>query len=450
MKVGRVIVVGGGAAGLAAAYTLRKHGIEPLLLEAGDKAGGRLAGDRVDGFSLDTGADFFCSSYDVTFRMCEELGIRLIDSHMTLGWYSGGRWSSTSPVRSIGSLIGILPAFWRLGALSPAFLRMAGTIARRPKHHNFSSECRLAEIDGEENFGDYLDRLGASETLRKTLKGFLEMTMGHIETASVPYMGAYLSEMVMKADKIAVPENGAGALADALADSCSDAIRLSAPVRRVVLEDGAAKRVILDDGPIEADAVICAVPASKAADLVPGLPAPVRQALGMVKYSVGCRVVIGLDRPPLPPGWHGVLYPEDETPLLLDRSINLPACAPPGKSTLDLLVGRERAEELLPLSDDEIKRRMLSDVRRNPPPGSSLPGDDEGLFTRVYRWPEAVCIAPPGMFRAMAEVPAQLKPAADNLFLAGDYMRIPCVNGALASGVGAADAVAEYLASRPQ
>ena len=37
-----------------------------------------------------------------------------------------------------------------------------------------------------------------------------------------------------------------------------------------------------------------------------------------------------------------------------------------------------------------------------------------------------------------------------NLFLAGDYMRMPSVNGALASGVDAAEEVAEMFSSRPE
>ena len=156
-------------------------------------------------------------------------------------------------------------------------------------------------------------------------------------------------------------------------------------------------------------------------------------------------MVIGLDHPPLPPGWHGALYPEDDTPLLLDRSINLPSCAPPGKSTLDLLVGRDRAEELIPLDDEVIKRRMLGDVHRNPPPGSRLPGDDEGLFWRVYRWEEAVCMGPPGMFTAVAEARHRLGRDIPNLFLAGDYTRVPSVNGALASGIVAAKEVLGLL-----
>ena len=136
------------------------------------------------------------------------------------------------------------------------------------------------------------------------------------------------------------------------------------------------------------------------------------------------------------------------SPLLLDRCAFLPACAPPGKSILDLLIGRERAKELIPLDDDEIKRQLLGAARRKAPPGSSLPGDDEGLFFRVYRWEQALCMGAPGMLAAMANVPGQLAGRIDNLVLAGDYTRVPSVNGALASGCSAGMQAADMLASR--
>ena len=92
---------------------------------------------------------------------------------------------------------------------------------------------------------------------------------------------------------------------------------------------------------------------------------------------------------------------------------------------------------------------MLGAVRRKAPPGSALPADDEGLFYRVYRWEEALCMGSPGMLATMANVPKQLAGRIDNLFLAGDYMRVPSVNGALASGVGAAEGVSALFDSRP-
>ena len=86
-----------------------------------------------------------------------------------------------------------------------------------------------------------------------------------------------------------------------------------------------ATNVVVDGETIEADAVICATTATMALEIIPALPEPLRQVLSKIVYSVGVRVVMGLDHHPLPPGWTAVLYPEDETPLLLDRSSYLSA-----------------------------------------------------------------------------------------------------------------------------
>ena len=445
----RVVIVGGGAAGLAAAWTLKKRGLEPVLLEANDRAGGRLAGETTDGFLVDAGADFFCSSYDVAFQICEELGVPLARSEMKLGWHRNGRWATTTPGLSVANLIRNLPAARSLGLLSPRSVwpahRLFSGIFRQAAQLHFSSDGKLAELDGDETFGAYLDRIGTPEPMKVSLKGFLEMTMGHVELSGQAYMRTYLAEMLLNADRLRVPEEGAASLASALADACGDAVRVSTAVSRVEVWQGSVTRVMTDEGPIEADAVVCAVPATKVPTLIPELPAPVRDALGKVTYSSGCRVVIGLDHPPLPPGWHGALYPEDDTPLLLDRSINLPATVPPGKNTLDLIVGRDRAQEILSLDDAEIIRELLRDVRRVPPPGSNLPGDGEWIFARVYRWREAVCMGLPGMFSAIADMRRHVGHEIRNLFFAGDYMGTPSVNGALASGVDAAGAVARFL-----
>ncbi len=314
---------------------------------------------------------------------------------------------------------------------------------------SFAGDSPIAEIDDAESFGEYLERLGVPERLRVTLRAPLDMILGDPMPAGQALMRAYIGETMLHSGRVSMPERGIGSLSEALAKVCADAIRVSTHVRRIVVADGKATGVAVDGETIEADAVICAVPGTKVTGLIPELPAEPRRALGTVSYSTGCRVVMGLDRSPLPPGWHGALHPEDDdTPLLLARSVFLPACAPPGKGILDLLIGRDRARELIPLEDEEIKRELLGAARRKAPPGSALPGDDEGLFYRVYRWEEALCMGTPGMLAAMAKVPGQLAGRIDNLFLAGDYMAVPSVNGALSSGQSAATQVADLLATR--
>ena len=453
MSTQRVVIVGGGFAGLSAAYTLMKRGITPLLLEAGERVGGRGSGERVDGFSLDMGAFVFTSTYDTAFRLCEELGLPLVPSQMKFGHRRGGRWVTTTPDQSFWNIVRQLPSAMAMGFLSPSGMRASFKVMRQlyreAEHMSFASDSPLAQIDDDESYGEYLKRMRVPEKLQTTLGGPLEMVLGDPMPAGQALMRAYIGETMLSSGRVYMPERGIGSLSAALGEVCSEAIRTSTPVRRIVVADGRAKGVVVDGESIEADAVICAVPGTKVTGLVPDLPEATRQALSTVSYSTGCRVVIGMDRPPLPPGWHGALFPEDDdTPLLLNRSAFLPACAPAGKSILDLLIGRDRAKELIPLDDDEIKRRMLGAARRKAPPGSALPGDDEGLFYRVYRWEEALCMGTPGMLAALAEVPGQLAGSIGNLFLAGDYMGIPSVNGALSSGQKAATEAAELLTRR--
>lgn len=452
MNSRRVVIVGGGAAGLSAAYTLKKRGFTPMLLEADEQVGGRMGGERVNGFSTDKGADFFPESYDVTFELCEELGLPLTRVRMDIGWYRHGRWVVTTPLVSLKSVIrNIMPfrtlEFLSLRGIWPT-LKLARSIRGDASYLNYASDHRIAELDGAEaeTYGEYLDRLGIPDRLRVTLEGFLKLTMGDVEQFGATWIRAFLGEVLLKNDRLFAPEEGCSALARALAEECGDGIRVSTPVKRVIIEDGSATGVVTDDGRIEADAVICAVPAPKAVDIIPDLPPMIREALGAVRYSRGVRVVVGLDHRPLPPGWSAVLYPEDDTPSLLDRSTYLPRCAPPGKSMLDLWVGEDRAEDLFPLDDEEITRQLLADARRRSPPESTIPQEDEVLFSRVYRWNEAVCKGQPGMFQAILEMRGQLNKHVANLFFAGDYMRSPIVNGAVASGISAADEAATLLA----
>ena len=453
MGTQRVVVVGGGFAGLSAAYTLKKRGITPLVLEALDRAGGRGKGEEVDGFALDMGAFVFTSSYDTAFGMCAELGLPLVRSNMKFGHYRNGRWVTTTPEQSLWNFVRHLRTAITMGFGSPAGMR-AGSKVMRQIHRqsdylSFASDSPLAEIDDDESFGDYLKRLDVPRSLQLTLSGPLEMVLGDPEPAGQALMRAYIGETMLSSGTVYMPERGIGSFNSALVAACSDTVRVSTPVRRIVAADGAVTGVVTDGETIEADAVICAVPGTKVGGLIPDLPEETRLALSTVSYSTGCRVVIGLDRSPLPAGWHGALFPEDDdTPLLLDRSAFLPDCAPAGHSLLDLLIGRDRAKELIPLDDEEIKRQLLGAARRHAPPGSALPSDDEGLFFRVYRWEEALCMGSPGMLAAMTKIPGQLAGNIDNLFLAGDYMGIPSVNGALSSGQDAANRVADLLASR--
>jgi phytoene dehydrogenase-like protein len=58
-----VVIIGGGLAGLTAAVALHRAGRKPIVLEASDRVGGRVRTDKVDGFTLDHGFQVLLTAY---------------------------------------------------------------------------------------------------------------------------------------------------------------------------------------------------------------------------------------------------------------------------------------------------------------------------------------------------------------------------------------------------
>ena len=66
-----VIVIGAGLSGLACALRLQQGGLTPLVLEAADRPGGRIATDRLDGFRLDRGFQVLQTWYPQARRLLD-------------------------------------------------------------------------------------------------------------------------------------------------------------------------------------------------------------------------------------------------------------------------------------------------------------------------------------------------------------------------------------------
>jgi phytoene dehydrogenase-like protein len=72
-----VIIVGGGLAGLACANELKTIGIPFILLEASDRAGGRIRTDLVDGYLLDRGFQVLLTAYPEARHCLDYPALRL-------------------------------------------------------------------------------------------------------------------------------------------------------------------------------------------------------------------------------------------------------------------------------------------------------------------------------------------------------------------------------------
>ena len=67
----RVLIVGGGLAGLACGVRLQEAGAQPLIVEASDDVGGRVRTDMVDGFRLDRGFQVYLDAYPEAGRLLD-------------------------------------------------------------------------------------------------------------------------------------------------------------------------------------------------------------------------------------------------------------------------------------------------------------------------------------------------------------------------------------------
>lgn len=72
----RVVIIGGGMAGLAAAYECnRTDGVEWELRESNDRLGGKVITEHIDGFIIEGGPDSFITQKPAALELCRELGL---------------------------------------------------------------------------------------------------------------------------------------------------------------------------------------------------------------------------------------------------------------------------------------------------------------------------------------------------------------------------------------
>ena len=77
----RIAVIGGGIAGLSAAYHLqegaRQTGVslDSTLIESGSRLGGKIVTDREAGFAVEGGPDSFLTQKPWAVELCKKLGI---------------------------------------------------------------------------------------------------------------------------------------------------------------------------------------------------------------------------------------------------------------------------------------------------------------------------------------------------------------------------------------
>ena len=454
----KVVVIGAGTSGLAAAHTLlkRRDELDVTVLEAADRSGGRMGGDEVDGFSIDRAASLFLQSYATARRLAGDLGVALKESPHTKGGYvySHGGFRQVYAGGTVRQRLATARTLLSFRLLSPRGLMQFARFFKQSRAQCAALDIddleKLLPLDRAESFQDYMDANGMGAYLRQWVTNDLRAyTGGGPDQSGVASSMALLWNFSLNpAERVSLPATGVGSFGTALAEACADRIRLSTPAERIVIEQGAVSGVLAEDGTrFPADAVVCCTPATVLSRIGRDLPAEVREVLGQVTYSACCKVVVALDFELLPASAYAAVFPRGSgTPLvaLENTKAVAPAAVPAGKGLYHCLVTEDDARALFPLSDAEIAERVVGEIRRFFPRMPRSP-----RFVRVYRWHEGGCLVHGGLLTAVHRLRRETLPAeVPGLFLAGDYTHVPVTNGAMRSGVDAAGDCVSFLARR--
>jgi protoporphyrinogen/coproporphyrinogen III oxidase len=429
--VGRVVVIGAGIAGLAAAFRLRQAGVNVTVLEATDRPGGRMTTDIVNGHVIERGTQLLLSSFTNVLSLIREVGL-----HPEL--------LAISPW--IAVVCGQIPRRIRTGMLAwplllgflgfPDFLRLirqAG-LRRWPSPHNYAA---WAEFDDEDTAA-WCDRHFG----RATTVYFVE-----------PFLGACFHETPNEISRV-IPctlwtrvnpfksktltlSRGLGMLPEALAARLD--VRFRSPAQSVELAANGVQ-VRTSHESITADWAILAT-TSSAARAIYSQPAQIEQRLMKTRYGSTINVCIAANRL-----WQGgtvlrkvwqLLIPRVEGGTISSVSIesSRDATRVPNGEMLSFRYRNATTARVIASSDEEIISGIIPDAEKY------FPGLSEAIrFAHVVRWPEAMPKSSVGRIRSIAEY-RQTAPGTRRILLAGDYMGLPWTESAAESGLWAANQI---------
>lgn len=428
----RILVVGGGIAGLTCAFRLTQRAHDVTVLEREAEPGGRMRSERQGDFVVDRGAQFIASGYRNLLALAREVGLadairpvgRAHNAMLRDGALQPGDYDS--PV-----------AFLRSRLLSTgAKLRLPRILLELARHRRVLdpwSPERAAAID-REDLATYLRRVVGDENLEYLFGPALSSTFDSDPEDLSGAFGLLALRFVVGGFRLLCFDGGIGRLAETLArrvtvirHAAVSSVRCDADGASVRFREGGAPRTA------EADAVVVAVPGPLVSPLCPTLTAEERAFFEAVRYVRGMIAFLLLEKAPATLPYYGVAFPRREGIGLYGLAVDhhKPGVAPAGAGLVNVALTSHAAKRLWKESDAAVAEYVLGELARTPI-GRLAPHT-----TLVHRWDPMLPQFYAGYLPRLARFLARPE-RTPRLAFAGDYLVGPYTECALTSGLRAA------------
>jgi oxygen-dependent protoporphyrinogen oxidase len=477
-----VVVVGGGIAGLAAAWELTGGATEDraapqvTVVESTRSLGGPLRSEAFVGRTVDVGPDGFLGRRPEAVDLCRELEL---DPQLRAVGASGASVYARGRLRPLPTdlLLGVPTRWWpvaRSGVLGPI-----GTT-------RLLRDAVLPRQDRRGPLGDRaLGPLVARRLGRRVVDALVDPLVGGIHAGSVADMSTAaalpqllgvprrgsLMRALRRAGRLPTPdpdapppppafwalEGGMSTLVEGLAvglERRGVEVRTLAAALALTRASAGAWTVETSVGPIEADAVVLATPAPAAATLLHPHDPDAAALERTIEYGSVAVVTLAYhdDEVSLPAGT-GFLVPRDtpsplngHDPLLITAGtfldVKWPHLKQDGTLLLRASVGRFGDRRSERLDDEALTERVATEL------GTLLALSDAPLATMVTRWPRAFPQYRVGHLLRVSGIEAAVK-RLPGLAVAGAPYRGVGIPACIASGREAARAVVESLSVGP-
>jgi oxygen-dependent protoporphyrinogen oxidase len=461
-----VVIVGGGMAGLSAAYELHRRQLPFTLLEAAPRAGGVVLSEEIDGYVVDGGPDSLLVQKPDGIRLCEEIGLgdRLVPTlPPRLAYIQRDGALHALPAASVLGIPTRVGPFMRTRLFTTAGkLRMGAELFVPPKRDA-----------GDESIGAFMERRFGREAKEYLAEPLLAgIHAGDVDRLSIgalfprlvdaerthgSLLRAFRAQAARSGDSNAqgafrsLPGGLSEMVAALVARLPAGAVRLGTPVERVLIDPVSADaRFVIETSAGErilAGSLILATPAYATARLTRPFDAPLAEACDAIRYASTATIALAFPQASIanPLKGSGFVVPRLEKSGILAGSwlsSKWPHRAPEGYALLRAFVGGARDPRGLERTDGELAEVALKALR----PLLGISGSP--LFTRVYRWERASAQHDVGHLARMARIEALIA-NHPGLYLTGSGFRGVGIPDCVADGRATAGTAAAFVNRQP-